>query len=82
MIEASARTRPAKGYKTDAPPPPKTEGLDPLDRERAASVADEGGSAAARVEQMESSSCAKPSDRRSGASDPRGRVRRRPGASF
>lgn len=30
--------------------PPQTEGLTPLDRERAASIADEGGASAAEVE--------------------------------
>lgn len=30
--------------------PPKTEGLTPLDRDRAASVADEGGASAAVIE--------------------------------
>lgn len=35
-------------------PPPATEGLTPLDQDRAGSVADEGGSSAATVEAQES----------------------------
>ena len=34
-------------------PPPATEGLTPLDRDRAVSVADEGGAAAAVLESQE-----------------------------
>jgi hypothetical protein len=33
-----------------SPRPPRTEGLTPLDQDRAASVADEGGASAAKVE--------------------------------
>ncbi len=35
---------------TPAANPPKTEGLTPLDRDRAASIADEGGASAATVD--------------------------------
>ena len=52
MTEDRPNVRPAHNAEKPAPAP-KTEGLDTLDRERAASVADEGGSAAARVEKME-----------------------------
>lgn len=38
-----------KGGKA-TPDPPRTEGLNPLDLERAASIADEGGTSAATVE--------------------------------
>lgn len=38
------RTRPAN--------PPRTEGLTPLDRDRASSIADEGGASAAEVEKQ------------------------------
>jgi hypothetical protein len=40
--------------KTKPVPPPATEGLTPLDQDRAGSVADEGGSSAATVEAQES----------------------------
>ena len=49
-VPVPKRARP----KADAPPPqPAVEGLTPLDRERAASVADEGGATAAGVESQE-----------------------------
>jgi len=52
MIETRAKTHTRRKVHPSALPP-KTEGLDALDRERAASLADEGGSTAARVEREE-----------------------------
>jgi hypothetical protein len=40
----------AEKQRRTAIPPPETEGLNTLDRERAASIADEGGASAATVE--------------------------------
>jgi hypothetical protein len=41
---------------------PKTEGLSPLDRDRAASLADEGGTSAAAVETQEAKPARKSDD--------------------
>jgi len=59
MIETRVKTHPRR---KDHKPvlPPKTEGLDEFDRERAASLADEGGSTAARVEREEGRERANP----------------------
>lgn len=45
---------PRTGAKAAPAPAPETEGLDALDRDRAASLADEGGAAGAIVESQES----------------------------
>jgi hypothetical protein len=48
-VEGRRRPRPALTREPSAPAP-ATKGLDPLDRDRAGSLADEGGAAGARVE--------------------------------
>ena len=53
MTSQGSRPRRAKKGASAPAPLPAAEGLTPLDQERAASVADEGGAAAAAVESQE-----------------------------
>jgi hypothetical protein len=50
---ADPKTSNGKGVDKKRANPPKTEGLTPLDRQRASSLADEGGTSAAAVEHEE-----------------------------
>ena len=61
------------GLAPDQPTPPPTKGLTQLDKERAESMADEGGAAAAVIEGPEptSSGLARSRPSRSGASEPK-----------
>lgn len=50
-----SRSKRARHVATKSGPPPATEGLAPLDQNRAASLADEGGATAAAFETQEES---------------------------